>query len=121
MNDDKNMRNNAHDNVTGSEKPEKMSASEGAQNVNTDSEPKQNDRRSDSVSVQTLPSDANVLVRWHLLEETEAYSRDKIIFTVLVGAAATVFAIIAKTYVFAVLLVVATAFLCMSVVGDPAH
>ena len=120
MNDDKNMTNSTHDNVTSSEKPEGASINQRTQDVNTESEsssnpqsdtsPEQNDRRGDSVSARALPSDANVLVRWQLLEETEAYSRDKVIFTVLVGAAAAVFAVIAETYVFAALLLFATAF-----------
>ncbi len=55
-----------------------------------------------------LPDDVKPLVSWQLEEEKKAYSKDKELLVILVGAGAVILAILVETYIFAVLLAVAT-------------
>ena len=55
----------------------------------------------DKQSTQTLES----LVQWEFVEEKKKHSKDKQLLIVLVGAAMALFAAMAKTYIFGVLLI----------------
>ena len=55
-----------------------------------------------------IPEDAVSLVRWNLSEEKVPYSRDKKLLIVLIGFGGAVLAIFANSFIFAVLLVIAS-------------
>ena len=48
------------------------------------------------------------LVQWQLIEERWGYTKDKEILLILIGSGATILAIIAKTYILAALIIIAT-------------
>ncbi len=54
------------------------------------------------------PDDIQALVQWQLLEEKGVYSRDKELLIILIGAGAAILAVITETYIFALLVGIAT-------------
>lgn len=47
-------------------------------------------------------------MQWQFTEEKKEYSKDKELLVILIGAAAAILAILAKTYIFSALLILAT-------------
>lgn len=57
---------------------------------------------------EPTPDTTKSLIEWRLLEEKKEYSRDKELLIALIGAASVTLTIMAETYVFSALLVIAT-------------
>ena len=58
---------------------------------------------------RAVPDDRVSLISWYILEEKKEHSKDKKMLVALVGTGAAVLAVIAETYIFAFLLLIAAA------------
>ena len=71
-------------------------------------EPENKSERQAGESKEQIPEKMESLVQWHFTEEKKERSKDKEMLIIIIGIASAALAAIAKTYIFSVMLLLAT-------------
>ena len=72
-------------------------------------------------SKRTLAGNIESLVKWQFTEEKKEYTKDKEVLIIIIGIGAILLAIITTTYIFGILLAIATVTLISTIRKNPRH